>query len=403
MPQSAPDPVLDEQVARAAARFTRQFGRSPRFAAAAPGRVNLIGEHTDYNDGFVLPMAIQRQTVIVAGPTPEPSRSVRLMSANSGGDKPVIFSLAHPVTRAGAADPWSNYVRGVIAGCLAAGLDPGGFDAVIDSTVPLGGGLSSSASLEVAAATLMEAMTGKTLPPMDKARLCQAAEHNYAGVPCGIMDQAIAVLAQPEHAMLLDCRSFAPRMVPLADPNVSVLIANTNVKHELTGGEYAQRRAECESAARAAGVKSLRDLPMKALLGAKGKMTQDEYRRAYHVVGEIARTQQAAEAALAGDWTAFGRLMHKSHASLRDDFEVSCAELDLMVELAGEAGKTTGGVFGSRMTGGGFGGCTVTLVRTDAADRVAQYMHDQYKKRTSIEPTLFVTRPAPGARAITLV
>lgn len=404
------DESIDGHVRQAAMRFTERFGRPPRFAAAAPGRVNLIGEHTDYNDGFVLPMAIQRQTVIVADTAPKNSRAVRLLSTSSGGDKAVEFTspVQGRVPRAESqAELWSNYVRGVVAGCAEAGLDPGGFDALIDSNVPLGGGLSSSASLEVATATLIESMTGRTLSPMDKARLCQKAEHEYAGVPCGIMDQAISTLAEADHAMLLDCRTFTPRMVPLADPSIVVLIANTNVKHELTGGEYAQRRTQCEAAARSLGVRSLRDVSMKSLVAAKAAMDPVQYRRAYHVVGEIARTQQAAECAAIADWPVFGRLMYKSHESLRGGYEVSCPELDLMVGLAREAGSTSapnGGtsVYGSRMTGGGFGGCTVTLARADDADRIARHMHDSYHNRTGIVPTLFATRPAAGAQAIPL-
>ena len=383
------DPLIAEQLRRATGAFVKRHGRAPAIAAVAPGRVNLIGEHTDYNDGFVLPMAVQRQTVVVLSPSSD--TRVRVHSTSQKTD--AEWSLGRPIARGEPA--WANYVKGVVAGFHKLALLPG-FDAVIDTTVPLGGGLSSSASLEVAVACALESLTRRWVTPTDKARLCQKAEHEYAGVPCGIMDQSIAVLAQADHAMLLDCRSMATRMVPLKDPSVAVLIANTNVKHELTGGEYAERRRQCEAAAKALGKPSLRDATPAELNAAKPRIDETTFRRARHVIGEIDRTTRAADAAGKNDWLTFGRLMLESHASLRDDFEVSCAELDVMVDVARKL--MPGGVIGTRMTGGGFGGCTVSLVRADAADRVAEAMRDGYRKATGIEPTLFVTRPAAGAR-----
>lgn len=383
------DPLITEQLNRATGAFAKRYGRAPTIAAAAPGRVNLIGEHTDYNDGFVLPMAVQRQTVIALAP----SNDTRVRIHSNSQDADAEWSVAYPITRGEPA--WANYVKGVVAGFQKLSLLPG-FDAVIDTTVPLGGGLSSSASLEVAVACALEMLTQRWVTPTDKAKLCQKAEHEYAGVPCGIMDQSIAVLAQTGHAMLLDCRSMATRMVPLKDPKVAVLIANTNVKHALTGGEYAERRRQCEAAAKALGKPALRDATMADLLAARTKLDDTTFRRARHVIGEIARTTSAADAAGKNDWSAFGQLMLESHASLRDDFEVSCAELDTMVEVARKL-MPSGGVIGTRMTGGGFGGCTVSLVQADRADRVASAMHDGYRKATGIDPTLFVTRPAAGA------
>jgi len=396
------DPTLpmDDHLQRAMRGFHEHFGRAGRFAAVAPGRVNLIGEHTDYNDGFVLPMAIERQTVIVADAVQHPR--VRLASAAMRHQ--ASFELADPLAPVKADDKqpsWSNYVRGVIAGFLAKGVTVGGFDALIDSTVPVGGGLSSSASLEVAAATLLEQMTGCMLDPVEKALLCQQAEHAYAGVPCGIMDQFIAVMGEADCAMLLDCRSRRTRMVRLADPAVTVLIVNSNVRHKLAGGEYAERRQQCERAAAELGAPALRDVDRVQLLKAKDRLDALPFKRADHVVSEIERTKRGADLLTGGDWPGFGRLMYDSHASLRDAFEVSCSELDLLVELAKGIGER-GGVFGSRMTGGGFGGCTVSLVRTDCAAAVGERIDKDYKAKTGIEPSVFASRPAAGARVLSL-
>jgi galactokinase len=376
-----------------AEQFAKSYGRPPRWIAAAPGRVNVIGEHTDYNDGFVLPMAIERYTVIAAAPAVAGAQTIELRS--TAGNGAARFDLTKPMAPA-AKGTWSNYPLGVIAGFVGRGLNPGGFDALIHSTVPLGGGLSSSAALEVSTATLLEAITGHKLDPVDKALLCQKAEHDYAGMPCGIMDQFISVMGQENHLLLLDCRSRKPELVPMTDPSVSLLITNTNVKHELTGGEYAQRRAQCEQAAKLLGVPSLRDATLEMLAQAKGKLEEVVFRRARHVIGEIARTPAAAREVRASNWPEVGRLMYASHASLRDDYEVSCAELDAVVEIAQGIGAK-GGVIGCRMTGGGFGGCTVALVRTDAVAAVSERLASEYEARTKLKPTLFVSRPAAGA------
>jgi galactokinase len=385
--------TLDELGHYTAQQFTAACGRPPRWIAAAPGRVNVIGEHTDYNDGFVLPMAIDRYTVIAAAPAAGGAQIIQLRSTMRNGA--VSLDLTRPVKPA-PKGAWSNYPVGVIAGFLARGLDPRGFDALIHSTVPLGGGLSSSAALEVATATLLEAITGQKLDPVDKALLCQKAEHEYAGMPCGIMDQFISVMARENHLLLLDCRSRRPELVPMTDSSMSLLIVNTNVKHELTGGEYAKRRAQCEQAAKALGVASLRDADAEMLERARGRMEEVVYRRARHVISEIERTLHAAEGVRASNWPTVGQLMYASHSSLRDDYEVSCPELDAVVEIAQDIGRK-GGVAGCRMTGGGFGGCAVALVRTDAVGAVSERIASEYERRTRIKPALFVSRPAAGA------
>jgi galactokinase len=386
-------PSLNELAAHAAAAFAERYGRPATIIAAAPGRVNLIGEHTDYNDGFVLPMAIDRYTVL-AGDAGQGS-AARIFSTLIGEEQTI------PLSEGEVADlpPWTRYVRGVFDAYAEEGIPPAPFDAVLESTVPLGGGLSSSAALEVATATFLEALTGQSVTPVRKALLCQLAEHRGAGMPCGIMDQFSSVLCEAGHLMLLDCRSQATKMVPLADPKIQVLIINSNVKHELTGGEYAERRAQCEAAAQALGVKSLRDASSELLEAKKASLEAILHQRARHVIGEIERTTAAATALEGGRWEEVGEHMVASHASLRDDYQVSCEELDVLVAAACELG-TAGGVIGSRMTGGGFGGCTVSLVQAESAEAIAQAICDRYREQTGIEATAFATPPAQGAKLL---
>jgi galactokinase len=388
--------TLTELGTLVAEQFEKAYDRQPRWIAAAPGRVNVIGEHTDYNDGFVFPMAIDRYTVIAAAPSSGTANRIHILSTVGG--PPAEIDLSHPLKPA-KKGTWFNYPLGVIAGFVARGLNPGPFDALIHSTVPLGGGLSSSAALEVSTATLLETIAGKKLDPVDKALLSQKAEHDYAGMPCGIMDQFISVMGKKDHILLLDCRYRKTELVPMTDPSIELLITNTNVKHELTGGEYARRRAQCEQAARDLGISSLRDADAEKLERVRPKMDDTVYRRAKHVIGEIERTLHAAEGVRASNWLTVGQLMYASHASLRDDYEVSCPELDAVVEIAETIGLK-GGVFGCRMTGGGFGGCTVALVQADKVAAICERMTDEYEKRTRITPTLFVSRPAAGATVL---
>lgn len=242
-------------------------------------------------------------------------------------------------------------------------------------------------------------MTDTKLDPIAKALLCQKAEHEYAGMPCGIMDQFASAMCRPDHLMLLDCRSQQIEHIPFSDSNVTVLIINTNVKHELTGGEYAERRSQCESAARKLSVAALRDATLSHLQSSRQELSDAEFRRARHIIGEIARTIEAAVAVKAGHWPQVGKLMYASHESLRDDFEVSCPELDLLVELACKIGSADG-IIGSRMTGGGFGGCTVSLVETSKVDQVAQTLSQSYRAETGIEPSVLTSRPARGAHIV---
>jgi galactokinase len=385
---------LKELAARAAAEFQNHYHRPPRWIVAAPGRVNVIGEHTDYNDGFVLPMAIERYAVMAADAVAAPGK---ISIYDTQFKESATIDVSSPVTK--GQPKWSNYIRGVIAGFQNRGQAVPALDVAMISTVPLGGGLSSSAALEVCTATLIEAVTGKPIDPVEKALLCQQAEHEFAGVPCGIMDQFISVMGRENHLLLLDCRSRQTQLVPMNDPSVSLLIINTNVKHELSGGEYAQRRAQCETAVKVLGVPSLRDATAAMLENAKSKMDETVFRRARHVIGEIQRTVQAAESVRASDWPKVGDLMFASHRSLRDDYEVSCEELDAVVEISESIG-VPGGIFGCRMTGGGFGGCAVALVGTESVEAVSQKIAADYKTKVGIEATIFVSRPAAGATVI---
>lgn len=387
---------LKELAQHTAAEFQKAYGRAPKWLAAAPGRVNVIGEHTDYNDGFVLPMAIERYTVMAAAPSSDVPRRIQLRTTDRPGHE--MIDLSNPL-RPFAKGNWANYPAGVVAGLQAREIRVAGCDVLIHSTVPLGGGLSSSAALEVATATLIEAMTGQTLHPVEKALLCQEAEHKYAGVPCGIMDQFISVMGRKDHLLLLDCHSRQTELVPMNDPSVALLIVNTNVKHELGSGEYAVRRAQCEAAAKALAVPSLRDATMPALTRGRNRMDDVAFRRARHVIGEIERTTQAAKTIRDSKWSETGQLMFASHASLRDDYEVSCAELDAVVEIARGIGEG-GGVYGCRMTGGGFGGCTVALVKTAAVDSVTKKIEADYRQKTGITASSFVSRPAAGATVL---
>ena len=386
---------LKELTAHVAAEFQKQYGRPPRWIVAAPGRVNVIGEHTDYNDGFVLPMAIERYAVMAADSPSSSSSNISIYDTQF--KESATIDVSAPVTK--GQPKWSNYIRGVLAGFQNRGVKIPALDIVLSSTVPLGGGLSSSAALEVCTAILIEAATGKKIDPIEKALLAQKAEHDFAGVPCGIMDQFISVMGKENNLLLLDCRSRKTELVPMNDPSVALLIVNTNVKHELGSGEYAKRRAECEAAAKILGVASLRDATADQLERAKGKMSEVVYRRARHVIGEIERTVHAAEGIRASNWPGVGNLMYASHASLRDDYEVSCKELDVVVEIAEDIGYK-GGVYGCRMTGGGFGGCAVALVKAEAVNAIAKKIVADYKAKTGIEAAIFSSRPASGAMII---
>ncbi|MEM9884177.1 MAG: galactokinase [Planctomycetota bacterium] len=379
---------MDAQLQRTIDRFRDAYGHAPTHAAAAPGRVNLIGEHIDYCDGYVLPMAIERQAIAVGRPRKD--SLAKLRSTALPGE--AVFDIDDAPIALGEPD-WSRYLRGV----AAFSYTPSGFELMLDSDVPAGGGLSSSAAIEVATATLLETMGGVELGGVNKALLCQLAEHRYGGTKCGIMDQFISAMGEVGHALLIDCVDYSTRAVPLHGEELAVLIVNSNRPHQL-GDEYNQRRASVAAAKAAVGKTSWRDITLDDLDAVRGEIGEVDHRRGRHVVTEIDRTLRCAEAMAAGDWAAVGRLMVESHASLRDDCEVSTPELDKLVELA------TGhrGVYGARMTGGGFGGCTVTLVTVEAAADVEREVVAGYEAATGIEASAFCSRPAAGARVLSL-
>jgi len=376
----------------ASIEFERHFKRAPCWAASAPGRVNIIGEHTDYNKGFVLPMAIDRRTFALA--RPNSTNLIRIHSWHL--QQTDVMDLDRAPERSKTA-PWSNYVRGVVAGFLKITPIPG-MDLLIESTIPPGGGLSSSAALEVAVATLFEQVCGIQIDKNEKALLCQRAEHDFVGVPCGLMDQTASIFGRNGHALLIDCDSMKIEYIPIVGNEVSVLIFNTRVRHELALGEYARRRAECQQAANRMNVHSLRAATFATFDSAGFAPADVVGRRARHVLSENHRTLSAAQALREKNWTYAGRLMYESHESLRSEFEVSCPELDAIVSAARTIGVSNG-VFGCRMTGGGFGGCAVAIVRSDAAETVGSAMATAYKSATGIDPVIFVSVPHAGAQA----
>lgn len=374
--------------------FGAAFGSPPDLIARAPGRVNLIGEHTDYNDGFVMPMAIDREVRVAVRRRAD--RLVRLVSVNYHAHSE--FSLDEV-----AHDPdqtWSNYERGVVQILLDSGASLGGFDLAIVGDVPEGAGLSSSAAVEVATLTALNSLFGLGLAPFEVAKLGQRAEREFVGVSCGIMDQAISAVGRAGHAMLLDCRSLETTLVPLGS-DLAVVVTDTAVTRGLVGSAYNDRRAECEEASAHfatvyPGVRALRDVNEAQFRAHAHELTDVVAKRARHVVTENARVINAGEAFRRGDLPEVGRLMYASHESLRDDFEVTVPELDLLVDLS----RSKTGVFGARMTGAGFGGCIVALVKPDAVSSYVEQVATQYRTETGLTPRVFVCTATDGAGVI---
>ena len=379
-------------------QFVDVFGPEGRIRVIrAPGRVNLIGEHTDYNDGYVFPMAIDPDVRIACRSRQD--GMIRIASTLFPGEM-AEFSVTQPITK---GEPrWSNYCRGVAAQLKAAGIPITGMDALMANTLPSGGGLSSSAAIEVGIGHAMLGLMGYNLEPMRLALLCQKAEHEFAGVPCGIMDQMIVATAQLGTAMLFDCRSFQRKPIPIDANDLRVVIANTMVKHDLTGAdgksEYAKRREQCGAGVAFfkqsnPAIKSLRDVTMEQITAAQGKLDDVILRRCRHVVGETKRCLDAANALIAKDYALVGTLMNQSHQSLDQDYDVSCEELNFLSAQA----RTVQGVYGARMTGGGFGGCIVALVQPDQAEALMEHLRTAYKTKYNIDPVVFATTATSGA------
>lgn len=373
------------------AHFER-FGTQGRIYSA-PARVNLIGEHTDYTGGLVMPMAIEFRTV--AGISPRSDGRAVFYSSNFDETKALdIASLDKAPEGA-----WSDYAAGVVWSLKQAGIAITGFDMSLEGDVPLGAGLSSSASIEVAVAMAILSLAGVTLPLKDIATLCRRAENEYVGAKSGIMDQFIVAGGVEHRAMMLDCRSLEYELLPLPE-EIDVVIANSMVKHSVATGGYGNRRDEVEEGQavlrREFGHELLRDASLAELEACRDKMPVESFLRCKHIITENGRVLGAREALLAGDMTRFGRLMVEAHASMRDDFAASCPEVDSLVEIA----LRQPGCIGARITGGGFGGCTVNVVKAEAAEKFVDKVRQEYEQATGIKADCFVSSPSDGALAL---
>jgi len=371
-------------------RFRTRYGGVPR-VYRAPGRVNLIGEHTDYNDGFAMPAAIEFYCWVAVGPRDDRHLSIYSEEFSASADMDLASATIRP------SKSWSDYPIGVAVELEKAGFRLRGADLLIESEVPMGSGLSSSAAIEVATALALAEHSGATPDRLQLARLCRKAENEFVGARVGIMDQFVSLHGQKDHALLLDCRALSFESLLIPD-SVKLVISNTMVKHEHASGEYNRRRADCEEAVRRLatvlpGIRALRDVSLAQLEEHRGLLTDVIYKRALHIVSEDARVLDSAQALRAGDIERFGKRMAESHRSLRDLYEVSCRELDLMVDLAYQQK----GVFGARMTGGGFGGSTINIVDARHAGEFKEKLAKAYQKETGLVPQIYICKPAEGA------
>jgi galactokinase len=372
--------------------FREVYEQEPH-VSRAPGRVNLIGEHTDYNEGFVMPAAIDFYTSVAIATRSDTKVNVRSQSF----DGAVSFDIGDDLR---PKHNWSDYVVGVIDQVRRSGERLRGMDILIQGDVPIGAGLSSSAAIEVAVGFALLNAERAGIDKVQLALLCQRAENDFVGMRCGIMDQFISCNGRRDHALMLDCRSLEFKLLPLA-ASARMVICNTMVKHQHASGEYNQRRAACEEGGRILrqhlpGIRTLRDVSPEQLEQLRENLPPTIYRRCRHVVTENARVESAAEHLEADDLRAFGRLMAESHRSLRDDYEVSCHELDVMVEIA----ICQAGVYGARMTGGGFGGCTINLVATEHAEAFRKHVATEYEAATGLKPDVYITSAADGVASV---
>lgn len=382
---------LLQKVTRA---FTARFQHPPALVVRAPGRVNLIGEHTDYNDGFVLPVAVDQAAWLAVAPTDGPWTTVRALDMKNDE---AVFPVGQVPSSVGG---WSDYPKAVVWALLDRGIQPGTVDAVLTSSVPVGAGMSSSAAIELAFAFAWTTLGEVDISLSDLALLCQKAENQYVGVNCGIMDQMISACGKAGHAMMLDSRTLERRYFPMPK-GVAIVVSDSMVRRSLASSEYNVRRAQCEQAVRVIQrhkpeVAALRDVTLSLLERHRGEMPEIVYRRARHVVTENARVVEFAKALYGGDIDAAGALMVEGHRSLRDDYEVSAPELDTLVEAAVEVP----GCYGARLTGAGFGGCTIALVAEEAVPEFQAHIADTYDARFSKRPAVYVTHPADGVAKI---
>jgi galactokinase len=376
-----------------AERYRARFDGVPSIFRA-PGRVNLIGEHTDYNDGFAMPAAIEFYCWVAIGPRDDRKLSIYSEEFSAAAEADLSFNSISP------SKSWSDYPIGVALELEKAGFRLRGANLLIESQVPMGSGLSSSAAIEVATALALAEQSGVTPDRLQLARLCRKAENEFVGARVGIMDQFVSLHGQKDHALLLDCRALSFESLLIPD-SVKLVISNTMVKHEHASGEYNRRRADCEEAVRRLatvlpGIRALRDVSLAQLEKYRGLLTDVIYKRALHIVSEDARVLDSAQALRAGDIDRFGQRMAESHRSLRDLYEVSCRELDLMVDLAYQQK----GVYGARMTGGGFGGSTINLVDLSHAGEFKEKLAKAYHKETGLVPQIYICKPAEGAGAV---
>jgi len=374
--------------------FRKLYGREPRLFRA-PGRVNLIGEHTDYNGGFVLPMAIDREAILAAALRPDRKICVRSMNLNEEGE----IDLDAPEQKLRSL--WLDYIEGVARLLERNGVKLTGADLLVWSDVPAGAGLSSSAALEISVGLALSEVSGQKIDKLTLALIGQQTEHEFVGAKVGIMDQFVSARARAGHALLLDCRSLEFENVPLDTKDVAVVICNTNVKHDLATSEYNIRRAECEQGVEIfkqflPSITQLRDVRFREFEQYQEKLPAVIKRRCRHVVTENERTLAGGAALKRNDLKEFGRLMRLSHASLRDDYEVSCRELDVLVEIA----ESCEFVLGARMTGGGFGGSTVNLVNRENLDHFRRKISVEYQEQARREPTILISEASEGATEV---
>lgn len=374
--------------------YMDQFGASPARLFQAPGRVNLIGEHTDYNDGFVLPCAIDYQTLIAV--TPRQDMKVRVVAADYNNQQDE-FELSADI-QAHTTQLWSNYIRGVCKHLMLKGLTMRGADIVVSGNVPQGAGLSSSASLEVAIGETFRQLYSLPIDKADVALVGQEAENQFVGCNCGIMDQMVSAVGASLNAVLLDCRSLETQLITMPD-DLAVMIINSNVKRGLVDSEYNIRREQCEEAATVLGIKALRDISLQDLEANKGKLDPVVYRRAHHVVSENERTLKAATALRTADYKALSQLMAESHGSMRDDFEITVRPIDYIVDQLSELIGERGGV---RMTGGGFGGCVVALLPHDKVEQAKALLASRYEAETGYRETVYLCTATDGAGELPL-
>lgn len=379
--------------------FEEQFGHAPAHVARAPGRVNLLGEHVDYNGGFVLPAAIDRDTYVAFSPG-QTDMSIWAVDFGQRVDFTAATLQSKNASDGTPLPGWACYPAGVAWALHEHGAAVTGIQAAFSSDVPRGAGLSSSASVELAFATAWKTLGGWDLPPMQLALLCQRAENRYVGVNCGIMDQFASACGKRDRLLLLDCRSLKYRLLPLPD-GVDIIIADTTVRHSHVTGAYNQRRAACEEAVRLlqqkmSGIQSLRDVSLEEFNRHASALPPEIEKRARHVVEEIDRTLRAVQMLEAGDLIGFGRAMNECHASLRDLYEVSCPEADIMVEIA----QSLEGCYGARITGGGFGGCTVNLVARQHTGAFVRRLGPAYESKTGLHPEIYVCKASDGAGLI---